>query len=246
MALHHKVLPPTIKVERPNPTLEIETQPVLPQHRTRGRGSATAAHPRRAAVVELRLRRQQLPRRARGVRRAGAARPPAACAPRRRELVLLGAQRRGRARRRSAARLRGAPAGSSRRPRARVAARLPTRATRRGSRSCAASAAELAAKLAPGGAPRIAKAPETPLVDADRDRLFGGGRGAGRRRLPVPRPGQPVRRHGRGPGDVPSTPRARRGTGPRRTRFDGRARCTRWSSRRPPSPTRSATRRRAR
>ena len=27
MALHHKVLPPTIKVERPNPTLEIETSP---------------------------------------------------------------------------------------------------------------------------------------------------------------------------------------------------------------------------
>ena len=33
LALHHKVLPPTIKVERPNPALELRDEPVLPQHR---------------------------------------------------------------------------------------------------------------------------------------------------------------------------------------------------------------------
>jgi acyl transferase domain-containing protein len=29
MALHHKVLPPTIKIERPNPKFEIERSPSI-------------------------------------------------------------------------------------------------------------------------------------------------------------------------------------------------------------------------
>jgi len=49
MALHHKVLPPTIKVERPNPLLEIEQSPFHLSTETRPwvRGSS---HPRRASV----------------------------------------------------------------------------------------------------------------------------------------------------------------------------------------------------
>jgi acyl transferase domain-containing protein len=39
MALHHKVLPPTIKVDRPNPKLEIEKSPFYLNTR-RARGSA--------------------------------------------------------------------------------------------------------------------------------------------------------------------------------------------------------------
>ena len=67
MALHHKVLPPTIKVDRPNPKLEIEKSPFYlnTQRRPWIRDGAAPA-PR--VGVELRLRRQQLPRRARGVR----------------------------------------------------------------------------------------------------------------------------------------------------------------------------------
>ena len=70
LALQHKVLPPTIKVDRPNPALGLDEQPLLPQHggaavdAARGRGRPSA--PR--VGVELRVRRHQLPRHARGVR----------------------------------------------------------------------------------------------------------------------------------------------------------------------------------
>ncbi len=49
MALHHKTLPPTIKVDRPNPRLEIEKSPFYLNTRSRPwiRG---ARHPRRASV----------------------------------------------------------------------------------------------------------------------------------------------------------------------------------------------------
>ncbi|WP_437497262.1 SDR family oxidoreductase [Sorangium sp. So ce1099] len=49
MALHHKVLPPTIKVDRPNPKLEIEKSPFYLNTQSRPwiRG---ATHPRRASV----------------------------------------------------------------------------------------------------------------------------------------------------------------------------------------------------
>ena len=49
MALHHKVLPPTIKVDAPNPKLDIERSPFYLNTRSRPwiRGSA---HPRRASV----------------------------------------------------------------------------------------------------------------------------------------------------------------------------------------------------
>ena len=49
MALHHKVLPPTIKVDAPNPKLQINNSPFYLNTRARPwiRGSA---HPRRAAV----------------------------------------------------------------------------------------------------------------------------------------------------------------------------------------------------
>jgi acyl transferase domain-containing protein len=48
MALHHKVLPPTIKVERPNPALHLEESPFYLN--TRSRPWLAGDHPRRAAV----------------------------------------------------------------------------------------------------------------------------------------------------------------------------------------------------
>jgi malonyl CoA-acyl carrier protein transacylase len=49
MALHHKVLPPTIKVERPNPKLEIEKSPFYLNTQRRP-WIRDAKHPRRASV----------------------------------------------------------------------------------------------------------------------------------------------------------------------------------------------------
>ena len=49
MALHHKVLPPTIKIDRPNPKLELERSPFYLNTQARPwiRGGD---HPRRAGV----------------------------------------------------------------------------------------------------------------------------------------------------------------------------------------------------
>jgi acyl transferase domain-containing protein len=85
MALHHKVLPPTIKVDRPNPALEIEKSPFYLN--TQARPWIRDASTRAALGVELRLRRQQLPRRARGVHGPRPARVAVRTAPT--ELVLL-------------------------------------------------------------------------------------------------------------------------------------------------------------
>ena len=49
MALHHKVLPPTIKVDRPNPKLEIEKSPFY-LNTVRRPWIRDASHPRRASV----------------------------------------------------------------------------------------------------------------------------------------------------------------------------------------------------
>ncbi|MEM1349812.1 MAG: beta-ketoacyl synthase N-terminal-like domain-containing protein, partial [Myxococcota bacterium] len=49
MALHHKVLPPTIKVDRPNPLLDIEDSPFYLNTKARP-WVRDAAHPRRASV----------------------------------------------------------------------------------------------------------------------------------------------------------------------------------------------------
>ncbi|MEW5848464.1 MAG: SDR family oxidoreductase [Myxococcota bacterium] len=49
MALHHKVLPPTIKVERPNPALEVDKSPFYLNTETRP-WIREASHPRRASV----------------------------------------------------------------------------------------------------------------------------------------------------------------------------------------------------
>ncbi|HEY0881832.1 MAG TPA: acyltransferase domain-containing protein, partial [Archangium sp.] len=49
MALHHKVLPPTIKIDKPNPKLEIEKSPFY-LNTTRRPWIRDAAHPRRASV----------------------------------------------------------------------------------------------------------------------------------------------------------------------------------------------------
>src|SRR6185369_16936990 len=47
--LHHKVLPPTIKVERPNPALEIDKSPFYLNTHARP-WIRDASHPRRASV----------------------------------------------------------------------------------------------------------------------------------------------------------------------------------------------------
>ncbi len=49
MALHHKVLPPTIKVERPNPAFDLASSPFYINTRTRP-WVRSADHPRRASV----------------------------------------------------------------------------------------------------------------------------------------------------------------------------------------------------
>ncbi|WP_052407466.1 type I polyketide synthase [Allokutzneria albata] len=49
LALHHKVLPPTIKVERPNPELELERTPFYLNTRARP-WVGNSVHPRRAAL----------------------------------------------------------------------------------------------------------------------------------------------------------------------------------------------------
>ncbi|NCG19722.1 MAG: acyltransferase domain-containing protein, partial [Rhodobacterales bacterium] len=49
MALHHKVLPPTIKIDKPNPKLDIENQPFYLNTETRP-WIRSSDHPRRASV----------------------------------------------------------------------------------------------------------------------------------------------------------------------------------------------------
>ena len=76
LALHHRVLPPTLACEEPNPELELEQTAVLHQHRD----AALDPRRRRAAAgrrQRVRLRRHQRPRRARGMERAIRAPPTA-------------------------------------------------------------------------------------------------------------------------------------------------------------------------
>ena len=49
LALHHKVLPPTIKVERPNPNLAVEDSPFYLNTEARP-WMRDSSHPRRASV----------------------------------------------------------------------------------------------------------------------------------------------------------------------------------------------------
>ena len=68
LALHHKVLPPTIKVERPNPALELDGSPFYLNTEARPWMRRAATQPRRAAVSAFGFGGTQLPRRARGAR----------------------------------------------------------------------------------------------------------------------------------------------------------------------------------
>ena len=69
LALQHKVLPPTIKVDRPNPALGLEGSPFYLNTATRPWVRPAAEEPSAPRVgVELRVRRHQLSCRARGVR----------------------------------------------------------------------------------------------------------------------------------------------------------------------------------
>ena len=63
MALHHKVLPPTIKVERPNPSLALEDSPFYTQHRDQTLDPGRLAPPPRLGQLVW-LWRHELPHRA--------------------------------------------------------------------------------------------------------------------------------------------------------------------------------------
>ena len=71
LALKHGQIPAQIEFETPNPALELEATPFyVPTRTTRARAGRRRAGGARGGQ-RLRLRRQQLPRRARGVRRRG-------------------------------------------------------------------------------------------------------------------------------------------------------------------------------
>ncbi len=67
LALHDKVLPPSINFERPNPNLDWTVVPVRRQHRAARLGRRDRPHARRGRE-RVRLRRHQLPHRHGGVR----------------------------------------------------------------------------------------------------------------------------------------------------------------------------------
>ena len=134
LALHHKVLPPTLNVTTPNPKLEIEQDALLPEHRD------APVDPRRLGAAarrgqRVRLRGHQRPRGARGIRpvrrrRRSATRPRGSS-----EVCLLEARVGGGARRaRPASSRRSSPARSS-----------PTSLRSRSRSSSASLAAELGA-----------------------------------------------------------------------------------------------------
>ena len=210
LALHHKVLPPTIKVDRPEPDARrSRAQPVLPQHPTPAVDPRRASHPRRASVssfgfggtnFHVALEEYTGPR---------------AQAPRLRSVPT----------RAGGAHRRDGPDGvavSAARCRRRGAGGLPrvARALDAGSRSTPAPPRAGCASSRRG---RRALAEKLAQRPSDRHRptaLHRAGGIALRRRagarvasgLPVPRAGQPVPRHGRRPGDAASTPRGARGT----------------------------------
>ena len=157
LALHHKVLPPSLNFERPEPEHRLVRLAVRRQHR-----AARVGGPRRRTArrrrERVRLRRHELPRRARGARarppddatatgrsiavpadvprRSRAARRRAGAAPKPplRGALVLGARRRGGARRTSCAprwprRARAATSTPRRRARPRCARPSASRST---------------------------------------------------------------------------------------------------------------------
>ena len=62
MALYHKVLPPTLKAEEPDPQLDIQKSPFYINRQSRP-WFTRPSHPRRAGCQQFRFRRKQLPRR---------------------------------------------------------------------------------------------------------------------------------------------------------------------------------------
>ena len=173
---------------------------------------------------------------------AGAARPPSACAPRRRSWCCSAPT--------DAAGLvdavppdGGAPPGSSRRRRARASSRFRRERRRRGWPSCAASARSSRAKLAPGG--RRASRSRRRRRSSTPTGIVYSAAPAAPGRVAFLFPGQGSQYVGMGADLAMAIDAARaawdRGRGARLRRA---WRCTRWSSRRPSSPTRSATRRR--
>ena len=240
LALHHKVLPPTIKVERPNPELELETQPVLPQHRAPGRGSAPPASIRAAPRCRASASAAPTSTSPRGVPAAGAA-PRLPAAPT--ELVLLERRSRSPALR---ARVRAGSTPDADLDRSRPPDRRPSSSRRPRSRLAVVAAdhrATCAAKLGRGADARSRTG--RPLGRACGRTAPPAGVAAAR--SPSCSPARaPVRRHGRRPRDRTSDLRAR-AVGPRRRARPRRtARCTASSSRRRPSPTRSAPTQQAR
>ena len=69
LALHHRVLPPTIGVTEPNPKADFPESPFYVNSEAAAVAGTADEHPRRAGGQRLRLRRHRLPHRARGVHR---------------------------------------------------------------------------------------------------------------------------------------------------------------------------------
>ena len=159
MALHHKVLPPTIKIERPNPKFDLERSPFYLNLHARP-WIRDGAHPRRAAVSSFGFGGSNFHVALEEYAPAGAARPAFRLRVAPTELVLLGARDApGLAEQcRRMAERPGEIAQTARASqlgfRAREAARLAV---------CAASAQELSEKLLHAAA-AIEKSPATPLT----------------------------------------------------------------------------------
>ena len=245
LALHHRVLPPTIGVTEPNPKANFADSPFYVNTEARPWLASPDGHPAPRVGQRLRLRRHRLPHRARGVHRRLPAAREATVERWPGELLLW----------------RGAPdeiADSL----ASLAAQLdagaepeladlaltlgqaapePT-ADRAALALVAESLDDLRAKLAAarellaGDAGAAARAARHPLrADPARRRR--------RRRLPVPRPGLPEGRHG--PGTGAGVPRSARGVRARRPRCSPAATSSRSAatcSRRRRSPTRTRRR----
>ena len=209
LALHHRALPPTIKVQRPNPALQLETSPFY-----LNTADPAVGPPRRPPAPgvgqQLRLRRQQLPRDAGGVH--GAATAPRLDASSVRLLLVSGSDPAEASNRslRLAGDARHRRAARDVRPRK----RRPASRTMRPS-ACALvvpDLGQLAAGLRRGRGPAEGLGRPRPFralrraAWRGRRRQFGG--------VPVPGPGQSVRRDGSRSSLSPSRMRSKRGSAP--------------------------------
>ncbi len=243
LALHHRVLPPTLGVETPNPRTDFPSTPFYPNVQ----GAAVDPGRRRRSAARrgerVRLRRHELPRRARGARGRDRARHRGDTGPlagRAAALAPRDARAARRGRRRAARPARGGLEPDARRPRAHPRRQHLVGPRRGGDRRRGPRGPPVQARRRPRRAARRHRAAAPARRGAS---LARAARRRRRGRLPLPRPGLPGRRDGtRGGARVPrgaARARARR----RRPRLSAcRNRSAATSSRPRRSPTRSAPR----